>query len=796
MNKYGLRDKKLSENEVMLKKVTVNGNICGEFVEFSLTQEYENKTQNNIDAVYIFPIPDTAVLTGFEATLGGRSLKAVVEDKKDSDKIYEDALESGINALSIEQFEDNVFKISIGSILPSETVKINLSYMDQLIYEDNSYKLMIPTVVGPRELESTSDLEEKEPSYKFTMNLLVESFNKLDIYSPTHDILIHREEDTLCKVSLREGQLLDEDFVLIMKEVKSEEYNGMIYRYEVEEQEKAILYLRLFPKLEYEEVHPDQNYDFLIDISNSMKGDKMEEAKNAILLCLRNLEEGDTFNIIAFQEDVVVFSEQGKVDFNEENLIKATEWVEGLENRRGADIFKAIKCAMEEKNKEGNSTMLLFTDDMVENEEEILSYVKENIGDNRIFPFGIDTDVNSHFINKIAELGYGKPEFIYPGERIEDMVLRQFNRINNPEVDVLSIDWGAMEVERTYPRTIDYLYDREPMSIFAKVIGDVEGKVTIKGKVREEDYVKTIDLDKLDLEENADLIQKVWHRKRIESITERMMGERGPLKESMREKVVEISEESGIISRETTFVMLEQMDEPVLGMSINRLIPIDISEEVIKNIADGYFLDSPSFLYKVDIREKMIEEKLDKEKATIAMKYDRENLLRILAKNQFAEGAFANQGENNIYKKLESTVVSILAFTLGKEDINIYINQISKALRYINKNVSDNIDAFDERLTIMTMLALKSSMDRNVLRQPIKSNTETSIEKLNQRAEENKFMEIDYIECCQKHNNIKNSAAFMLGLNKEEGMKEDMIFIKKEKEAILDIAKLAIYKTL
>lgn len=130
MSKYGLRDKRFSEDEVELKKVSISGNICGEFVEFSMSQVYENNTDSNIDAVYIFPLPDTAVLSGFEAILGGKTLTAIVEDKEDSYKIYESALESGINIISIDQDEDNVFTISIGNILPNETVKINITYMD------------------------------------------------------------------------------------------------------------------------------------------------------------------------------------------------------------------------------------------------------------------------------------------------------------------------------------------------------------------------------------------------------------------------------------------------------------------------------------------------------------------------------------------------------------------------------------------------------------------------------------------------------------------------------------------
>lgn len=795
MGKYGLRDKRFSEDEVELKKVSISGNICGEFVEFSMSQVYENNTDSNIDAVYIFPLPDTAVLSGFEAILGGKTLRAIVEDKEDSYKIYENALESGINIISIDQDEDNVFAISIGNILPNETVKINITYMDQLLYEDDSFKLMIPSIIAPQSMED-EELNKEKPQYKLNMNLLVESFNKLDIYSPTHGIHIHREDDTLCKVTFKEGQMLHKDFVLMMKEVKNEEYSGMLYNYDGIDEEEGILYLRLYPKLDYEESHEGQNYDFLMDISDSMEGEKLEEMKNALHLCLRNLDEGDDFNIIAFSKDLKVFSKNGKVPYNDENLQKASEWIDEIKVEPGADVFESLKYALQEKNVDGNSTILLFTDDMVEDEDEIIDYVKQNIGDNRIFTFGVDTVVNSYFINKMAEIGYGRPEFIYAGERIDDMVLRQFNRITNPQVDVLSIDWGAMKVQRTYPTTIDYLYDREPISIFAKVSGEIGGKVTIKGKVGKEEYTKTIDLDKLDLDVNADLIEKVWSRKRIESLTEKIRGERGPLKDSMRETIIELSKEYGIISKETSFVMLEQMEDPVLGMSMNNIIPIQISEEAMENIAEGYFLDSPSFFYKVDIREKMIEEGLDKERAKKAIIYDRENLLRIIAKNQLADGAFCNKKEEELQNKIESTVVSILAFTLGKEDVKIYMNQINKALRYVIKATKENEKLLDEKLAYIVVLALKSSIEKRLVRQPSRSIIEDYIEILKDRIKENKYVHIEDILTTGKNSELKNATSSMISLNKEEKMNEESLISSKDTQNILKIAKLAIQKTL
>lgn len=790
---YDLKGSKSQQGNVHLKEVGISGNICGEFVEIAIKQVYENNGNHNVDGVYTFPIPDTAVITGFEAALGSRTIRALVEEVEEVKKIYEESDETGVNALSLDEITPNIFQFSIGQILPGESVKIKFSYMDTLLYEDNRLILTIPSVLYPRS-ENHDNKQKPECAlqsgdYKSTLNLLIEPLSKVNIKSPSHKINVEWEENNnLAKVTFGgQGTGFDEDFVLYLDEEKPTEAAGMIYKYIDEDMEKGILYLRLLPKLEMIEEEKPNNYIFLIDISDSMEGTKLEQAKNALQLCIRNLSDIDSFNIVAFESELHYFSDLGKVPFNEENLSKATDWINSLKTAKGAQIFEAIKYALSEKNVSGCSTILLFTDDDIDSEEQVLEYVKDNIGDNRIFTFGVDTSANSYVINKLAQLGYGKAEFIYKGERIEDVVLKQFSRIENPQVDIEGIDWGNMKIERTYPRTIDYLYDREAFSIFAKVTGEAEGKITIKGKVGSNEYIKTIDLDTLDLNENVELVQKVWSRKRMESIEERMKTERGEAYESMRTKVIEISKESGIVSPETSFIMLEIIEDPVLGMPITHIIPLNISEETRKNISDANFLDGPSFTYtrtsgaaNAGINEKGNE--------ILDSKYPRQEIFRLLAKNQFADGSFADVNKHNLYNKIETTAMVLLAFTLGKEDIGIYANQLTKSIRFLVKEFQENSSIFDERLLTITAAAFKSSSFKDLMNETLN----IQINSILQALTDERILRL--VNSTSKIS-LRDIATVIFNMSVNGKTITEQIVINEEKNSIYSLAKLGVLKS-
>ena len=112
------------------------------------------------------------------------------------------------------------------------------------------------------------------------------------------------------------------------------------------------------------------------------------------------------------------------------NIKKAAEYIDSLEANGGTEILKPVKFSLYEKDV--NKVILLFTDGQVSNAEEIYDFIRENINNSKIFPFGIDYNINSSFIRKIAKYGHGKAEFITPKENIEEKIVRMFDRITSP----------------------------------------------------------------------------------------------------------------------------------------------------------------------------------------------------------------------------------------------------------------------------------------------------------------------------------------------------------------------------
>ncbi|MBV4439982.1 VIT and vWA domain-containing protein [Clostridium tyrobutyricum] len=775
---------KLNKNnygEILLKKVDINGNLCAGYGEITINQIYENVGKKDIEGVYAFPIPDTAVISGFEAEIGGKTLKAVVEDKSKANKIYENARRSGDTTFSLEEFSPHFFKINIGKIISGEKVKIKFSYMDELDYAKNEFKLTIPAISEPKifNKDSASSVKNfKSEDFEFKINIIVESLTNLEFKSPYHNIRIDRDGETIAKISLDEkSSHIDKDFTIIMREKETLEADGMIYEYKKNDEKKGIVYIRMIPKLDKFELEGNKNYVFLIDISYTMEGEKLNQAKNALHLCIRNLSEGDTFDIVAMGNKLYSFSKGESLGYNAQSLREASKWIDDLNTELSSDIFEGIKYSLEKGTKE--NTILIFTDDQVNEEDKILSYVKENVGDNRIFAFGVGEFVNNHFLNKLSHESSGKSEFIGENERIEDIVVRQLNRIQNPQVDNIKIDWGRLKVEASYPRTIKYMYDRELFSIFASVVGEVEGHIVLSGNVNESEYLSEIDIDNFNTEENANLLKKVWARKRIKSIEAAMKAERGKKREAMRKKIIQISKENEIISSETTFILMELREEPVLGIQLRNIIPIKVSE---KTLGEQISIKSKSGFFYKTCQENIIDDN-----SYLHNKYPRERLLRIIAKNQFADGSFVDYEDSSLEDKVETTSMSILAFCLGKENIDIYLKQLNKAVVYICENYWKIDFHSREDINKLVFLALITIKRRNIIKAKYMETVDCTI---------NNMYNIKELSGSIINGSLNKSMASLFNIDKKNKCIKEDITIYDERNSIFDMAKLSVLMSL
>ena len=133
-----------------LKQTTVKAEISGFLSRVVVTQEFENPFKEKIEAVYTFPLPQNAAVDDMTMLVGDRTVRGKILRREEAEAVYEAAKSGGQVASLLNQERPNIFTQSVANIMPGEQIKITISYVETLKYEDGSYEFVFPMVVGPR----------------------------------------------------------------------------------------------------------------------------------------------------------------------------------------------------------------------------------------------------------------------------------------------------------------------------------------------------------------------------------------------------------------------------------------------------------------------------------------------------------------------------------------------------------------------------------------------------------------------------------------------------------------------
>jgi len=478
----------------LLQSLKVAARLFASVAKVDYIQTYQNTTNQALEISYSFPVPLEAQVTGFTIKIGDRFITSEIEETEKAYQTYDKALQKGDTAVIVESLRKNVLEISLGNLLPSETAVVTLTYLQKLDFTDGSSELTwrIPFVVAPRyDRHPTPESDRIQPaigknSTVIELEAYIQQTNPIRaISSPSHPIQVSTENGCSIVRLSKTNEKPDRDFVL---QISLDALPKNHWFTEQDEEKGGFSLLQITPDFPNETVEDKPKLiGFLLDISGSMDGEKIHQAKQALKLCLRQLSWRDSFNIIAFSSSFYCFQDSF-IPYTESALENADDWIDNIHESGGTEIYDPLFHLLSMMDHEKDGVVLLFTDGQVSDEETIIHLVEKHASHIQLFSFGIDTAVNGSFIDGIAKAGNGLPEYIVPGERIEDKVLRQLDRIRSVYLDrPVCYDENHHTVE-LYPPLPKRLFANETYTcLLHHESGVRQNKILLKAKINGEE---------------------------------------------------------------------------------------------------------------------------------------------------------------------------------------------------------------------------------------------------------------------------------------------------------------------
>ncbi|MBN2315075.1 MAG: VWA domain-containing protein, partial [Sedimentisphaerales bacterium] len=415
------RPQEEKEIPLPLKHTDVKGQISGYIATVNVTQKFHNPYDEKIEAVYVFPLPQNAAINEFIMTIGERRIRGIIRERKEAEKIYQQARRQGHVASLLTQERPNIFTQKVANIEPGKAIDVDIKYFNTLAYVDGWYEFVFPMVVGPRfNPPGTTDgvgavarekagisgqkteVQYLKPGERsgHDISLAVDidagvAIEKVVCSSHVITNSTATPEKRTIKLS-RLDSIPNKDFVLRFKVAGKNVKTALVTH---RDKRVGFFTLMLYPPDNLSQLkRAPMEMIFVLDCSGSMNGKPIAKAKQAITRALKQLQPNDTFQVIRFSNNA---SQLGPdpVPATRDNIHKAIAYVEDLHGGGGTMMIEGIKAALDFAHDPKRFRLVSFmTDGYIGNEAEILAAVHERLGASRIFSFGVGTSVNRYLL--------------------------------------------------------------------------------------------------------------------------------------------------------------------------------------------------------------------------------------------------------------------------------------------------------------------------------------------------------------------------------------------------------------
>jgi len=553
--------------QIPLKHIEYRTAVNGAFARSRVIQTYTNDADHSVEAVYVHPLPDEATVTGCVMQIGKRKVVAELKEKEQARKEYDDAVSQGHHGALMEQERPNIFTMNVGGIEPGETIKVEISYMQQIPWQASGGRFTVPLVVAPRfipglpngqggagwspDTDQVPDASKITPvvdpqgvPYTASINIIFSPGFRCQLACPSHPGLI--EEKTVSKdetLQLNTGEIkADRDFTLSYRSV-SKRAQTAVYQWQTTDESFALV--NIIPPGQVQEKAEGRDVLFVLDRSYSMNGPAIAGLKTLsrkLLTKLSNARPQDQIGIIIFDNHTDLLAPLGQI------TEQTFELISQIQARGGTELGDALTFAHQQFGNNGREKVIVLITD---GETYAVEYQGQGA---RIVTAGISSAIDDTNLKDIARKTGGSFHAFYPGEDFDRAANTVLAAVSGPVLEDISIDNGGQLVG------VKSAFADRPAVLAMRFDKELPSTIKVSGKLPD-GQVESWDI-KPDQGKQCDYLPQIWAREFLRE---------NPGKDQQ----VPISLKYELICQHTSFVAISEKEVP--GQQPERVaIPVEL----------------------------------------------------------------------------------------------------------------------------------------------------------------------------------------------------------------------------
>jgi len=553
---------------VPLQSVHIRAQIVDVTVQVIVYQVYRNTSSTPIEAKYVFPLDDNSTVCDFEAYINNKRIKGVVKEKEQAKQEYRQAIEKGHGAYLMHQEEAQIFSIAVGNLPAHNEVTIKITYVAELDIENDDIIFRLPAKMAS--WQSINIVDEK---VEFSLKASIRMAYQIDkLFSPTHH-LRRKLTDCIAMIELVDNVLLDQDFILSitlntphLPRLSTETFN---------QHHSQASMLTFYPQFEIL-LNPNEQIEiiFIIDVSNSMDGIYVQQAKQLAHLFLMNFkvpDENTYFNVITFGSDnQECFPISTPI--TKENLDKAKDFVSVSSVHRGNTNLFAIlhrySLLPSSLSSKFGRQFIVLSDGHIHDLNSIVSLLKHRstMSRDRLFTCSIGNVANKHALKQLANAanGGGLTTIFDSNYRSKwkTKVLNILQQVRQPCITNISIDWdssSSSSSNQQAPKMIRCLFNGMRLTVY-RFIENCH-KATLTGTIDGQQFSTSVFSSMMTMTEGC-ILHCLTTRAIIDDYENGLLAvddtENELMKVQYKQDLIDLSIKHSVVSAYTSFVAIEE----------------------------------------------------------------------------------------------------------------------------------------------------------------------------------------------------------------------------------------------
>jgi len=537
----------------------VRAELSDRVLRYEVTETFVNRGSGIGEADYVFPLPKGAAFQDLKLSINGEMVSGETMAADRARAIYEQIVRQQRDPALVEWMGYGMLRARIFPIAPGEVKKVVVRF--QMVAEREGDALRVDYLRGRQAPGGTvilADTREMDlPRGSFTLAYPADNMYG-NVYSPTHALATNRRGDR--RIVSVTGSA--SEITLLIPVRRSTEPSISVLPY-APRGEDGFALVTLSPPAVAPVVTP-RDVTLVLDVSGSMSGVKIQQARAAGKQLLATLNSNDRFKLIDFSTDVRTFRDD-YVRATRENIDAGMRYLESLDASGSTNISGALDAALRGDVSSGRLGLVLFVTDGEptigeRDPDAIASRVSRLRGDRRIFSFGVGADLNAALVERLAVEGRGTAQFVRPDESVERAVSLVASRLTNPVVTDVRVYAEGVRLIKRLPSEAADIFAGQDYVLLTRYSGSGSTRLRFEGQTARGPVSWTTRVDLPSSSRENSFVARLWATQRVGylSAEKRKNGANHEIDDEIRE----LGERYAIPTEFTSYLVVEPNMQP------------------------------------------------------------------------------------------------------------------------------------------------------------------------------------------------------------------------------------------